>query len=138
MSSGSTLPDVAEVLRPILERVPREQQPLLIALAERMAAERYRGWAEAVARHQGNAQARETFLSCALLEEDNAAFLESISMSEENVLGSCFCGAVRFSVRLPTIFCGHCHCSMCRRSHGAGYVTWLAVPRGQFELEAGE
>ena len=61
-----------------------------------------------------------------------------ISMSEENVSGSCFCGAVRFSVRLPTLFCGHCHCSMCRRSHGAGYVTWLAVPRGQFEIQSGE
>jgi hypothetical protein len=27
---------------------------------------------------------------------------------------------------------------MCRRNHGAGYVTWFAVPRGQFSLEAGE
>jgi hypothetical protein len=59
-------------------------------------------------------------------------------MSQEKVSGSCFCGAVRFSVRLPTLFCGHCHCSMCRRSHGAGYVTWLAVPKAQFQLEAGE
>lgn len=25
---------------------------------------------------------------------------------------------------------------MCRRSHGAGYVTWFAVPRGQFLLES--
>ena len=27
---------------------------------------------------------------------------------------------------------------MCRRSHGAGYVTWFAVPRAQFALELGE
>jgi hypothetical protein len=39
---------------------------------------------------------------------------------------------------MPTLFCGHCHCSMCRRAHGAGYVTWLAIPRGQFRLDAGE
>jgi hypothetical protein len=27
---------------------------------------------------------------------------------------------------------------MCQRSHGAGYVTWFAVPYGQFRLEPGE
>ncbi|MEA2624871.1 MAG: hypothetical protein QOD06_916 [Candidatus Binatota bacterium] len=59
-------------------------------------------------------------------------------MSETPVSGSCFCGAVRFSVRPPTTFCGHCHCSMCRRVHGAAYVTWLAVPRGGFSLDRGD
>ena len=59
-------------------------------------------------------------------------------MTDPRVSGSCFCGAVRFSIGLPTLFCGHCHCSMCRRSHGAGFVTWIAVPRSQFLLEGGE
>ena len=59
-------------------------------------------------------------------------------MAESRVAGACLCGAVRFSIALPTLFCGHCHCSMCRRNHGAGYVTWLAVPRGQFRLESDE
>ncbi len=59
-------------------------------------------------------------------------------MPEKSVSGSCFCGAIRFSVRPPTMFCGHCHCSMCRRSHGAGYVTWLAVARDQFRIDSGE
>ena len=59
-------------------------------------------------------------------------------MVGSQVSGSCFCGAVRFSVRLPTLFCGHCHCSMCRRSHGAAFVTWFAVPRSQLVLEDGE
>jgi len=27
---------------------------------------------------------------------------------------------------------------MCRRSHGAAFVTWFAVPREQFLLEAGQ
>jgi hypothetical protein len=27
---------------------------------------------------------------------------------------------------------------MCRRSHGAGFVTWTAVPPSQFRLTAGE
>ena len=59
-------------------------------------------------------------------------------MSNSSVSGSCLCGAVRFRVRLPSLFCGHCHCSMCRRNHGAGFVTWFAVPRAQLEIEAGE
>lgn len=59
-------------------------------------------------------------------------------MADARVPGSCFCGAIRFRIGLPTLFCGHCHCSMCRRSHGAAFVTWLAVPRGRFRLEAGE
>ena len=49
-------------------------------------------------------------------------------MAHKKVSGSCFCGAVQFSIELPTLFCGHCHCSMCRRPHGAAYVTWTAVP----------
>ena len=59
-------------------------------------------------------------------------------MSDERVKGSCLCGAVRFSVELPSVFCGHCHCSMCQRAHGAGYVTWFAVKREQLSLQAGE
>ena len=54
------------------------------------------------------------------------------------VRGGCLCGAVRFTVTLPTLFCGHCHCSMCRRNHGAAFVTWLAVPRPQLSIEHGD
>ena len=53
------------------------------------------------------------------------------------VTGGCFCGAVRFEVGLPTLFCAHCHCSMCRRTHGAGYVTWFAVPYERYRLITG-
>ena len=52
--------------------------------------------------------------------------------------GSCFCGAVQFRVAFPTLFCAHCHCTMCRRAHGAGYVTWIGVPRPQLAVETGE
>jgi hypothetical protein len=54
------------------------------------------------------------------------------------VKGSCFCGVVRFAARMPILLCGHCHCTMCQRSQGAGYVTWFSVPHEQFDLEAGE
>jgi hypothetical protein len=51
--------------------------------------------------------------------------------------GACLCGAVRFTITLPTLFCVHCHCSMCRRNHGAAYVTWTSVPPERLAVDAG-
>ncbi len=59
-------------------------------------------------------------------------------MATQIVQGSCLCRAVRFEIELPTLFCAHCHCSMCRRAHGAAFVTWFAVPRDRFRLTTGE
>ena len=59
-------------------------------------------------------------------------------MNTGTVHGACLCGAVRFQIRLPTDFCAHCHCSMCRRAHGAGYVTWVVVPKERFTMLTGE
>ncbi len=41
------------------------------------------------------------------------------------------CGRVRFVARSPSRFCCHCHCESCRRSHGAGYVTWVGYKTPQ-------
>lgn len=54
------------------------------------------------------------------------------------VMGSCLCGEVRFEVTPPTKWCAHCHCSLCRRAHGAAFVTWFGVERSQFALIFGE
>ena len=51
------------------------------------------------------------------------------------ILGSCLCGKVRFEATPPTKWCGHCHCSMCRRAHGAAFVTWFGVADDQFQLD---
>jgi hypothetical protein len=65
--------------------------------------------------------------------------MPSTSRSGETcVNGSCLCRSVRFEIALPTLFCAHCHCSMCQRNHGAGFVTWTAVPRRQFRVTTGE
>ena len=57
-------------------------------------------------------------------------------MATSPVPGACLCGAVRFEIEPPTVFCAHCHCSMCRRAHGAGYVTWIGIPYERFRLVA--
>jgi hypothetical protein len=52
--------------------------------------------------------------------------------------GQCLCGAVRFAITPPTLFCAHCHCRFCRAAHGAGFVTWAGAHEDRFELLAGE
>lgn len=46
--------------------------------------------------------------------------------------GACLCGATRFAFDLPSLWVAHCHCSMCRRAHGAAFVTWVGVKAAQF------
>jgi hypothetical protein len=48
------------------------------------------------------------------------------------IRGSCLCGAVRFEIAPPTKWCAHCHCTLCRRAHGAAFVTWVGVATTSF------
>jgi len=57
---------------------------------------------------------------------------------EHKVSGSCFCGAVVFTARLPSKWCAHCHCSMCRKTHGAGYVTWVGFEADRVGIKSGK
>lgn len=52
--------------------------------------------------------------------------------------GSCLCGGVKIRVTFPSKWCAHCHCTMCRKEHGAGYVTWAGFEDERFEITAGE
>lgn len=61
-----------------------------------------------------------------------------MSKQQKSVAGGCFCGAVTFTLDLPSKWCAHCHCSMCRKVHGAGYVTWAGFEQDRFHLEKGE
>lgn len=74
MSTARELPDVARVVGPVLERVAAEKRPLLVAIAERMAAERYRGWAERAKQPEH----AESLRACADREEEIARRVESL------------------------------------------------------------
>lgn len=45
----------------------------------------------------------------------------------KNYKGSCLCGAVSFSVTGFSDGAANCHCSMCRKFHGAVYGTLVRV-----------
>lgn len=52
--------------------------------------------------------------------------------------GSCTCGTVRYEVAGPFEVVGNCHCSICRKSHGAAFATWGIIQPHQFRWVAGE
>ena len=53
------------------------------------------------------------------------------------IRGSCLCGAVRYEIRGRLGRMSHCHCSMCRKAHGAAFGTYAQVARRDFALLAG-
>ena len=52
--------------------------------------------------------------------------------------GSCQCGAVRYEVTGEVSHVSHCHCSMCRKLHGALFVSFGGVARDDLKLEGAE
>lgn len=55
-----------------------------------------------------------------------------------SIQGSCSCGAVRYEVTGSIAFIGNCHCSICRKAHGAAYATWGIIQPGRFRWMSGE
>jgi len=51
--------------------------------------------------------------------------------------GSCLCGAVRYEVTGPVHDVHHCHCSMCRKSHGAAFATFARFTASDLRFVAG-
>jgi hypothetical protein len=58
-------------------------------------------------------------------------------VTDGRVEGGCLCGAVRYGIGLPSLWVAHCHCSMCRRAQGAGFVTWVGASETGFVLQSG-
>lgn len=54
-------------------------------------------------------------------------------MTERRVLrGSCLCGGRRYEVSGPLRGALNCHCSMCRKAHGAAFRSRAALDRADF------
>lgn len=73
MSTMDVRARLTALVGPALAGLAPEQQPAIVALAERIAAGRYRAWAERVAADD----ARERLLACAAREEEIAARVEA-------------------------------------------------------------
>jgi len=54
------------------------------------------------------------------------------------IRGSCLCGRVRFELAGPAEFINHCHCSMCRKAHGAAFGSFLHANAAGFRWLTGQ
>lgn len=54
------------------------------------------------------------------------------------IRGSCLCGKVRFELAGSPMFINHCHCSMCRKVHGAAFGSFLHADGRGFRWVSGE
>ena len=121
--SVEDLPDVAVVVARVLQRAPRGQRPLLIALAERLAAARYRVWAAEVGDH-----ARAALLSaCADREEDIARRVESLYADAVAIQRDLVAQTPEFEEINRAIFAGRPldqQFLMQARGERAGAATW--------------
>ena len=65
---------IVEAFEPLLPDVAADEIPMTIAILERLAADKYRGWAEQTT----DRVERDGLLACARREEEIAEFIESL------------------------------------------------------------
>ena len=60
-------------------------------------------------------------------------------MTEENIIeGGCLCGKVLYEIRGTLQSADNCHCSKCRRHHGAAFATYADFVPGTFRWVSGQ
>ena len=57
---------------------------------------------------------------------------------EQVITGRCECGKVQYEVDDEITDFSHCHCSQCRRLHGAAFASFGGVKRSKFKYITGE
>ncbi|MFK7802536.1 MAG: GFA family protein [Anaerolineae bacterium] len=59
-------------------------------------------------------------------------------MNYKPLSGGCLCGSVRYKLHAPAKSVEHCHCSQCRRAHGAMYASGAVLYTKDVQITAGE
>ena len=54
------------------------------------------------------------------------------------IQGRCLCGEVTYEVSGPFVSAMNCHCTRCRRAHGAAFASYAEVKPEQFRWLSGE
>lgn len=54
------------------------------------------------------------------------------------IIGRCECGRIRYQVDGVVEDFSHCHCSQCRRMHGAAFASFAGVDRDSFRYLSGQ
>ena len=59
-------------------------------------------------------------------------------MNVEPIRGSCLCGGIKFEITGPLMSPLNCHCSQCRKQHGAAFRSRVRVKAEDFRWLQGE
>lgn len=54
------------------------------------------------------------------------------------ILGGCFCGAIRYRIDGHPRRVTSCHCLHCRKTSGAPFLTWAEFDPARFEIVKGD
>jgi hypothetical protein len=124
MAAPDALSEIGAVLAPVLAQVPVERHPLLIALAERLAARRYRAWA----RETGNAE----LAACAAREEEIATRIEALYPDAAAVQRELLAAHPEVDEINRTLFAGRSQAEqfgMQARGERLGAATWRSFAK---------
>jgi hypothetical protein len=61
-----------------------------------------------------------------------------IKSKDSKKTGQCLCGIIKYEVTQIEKQMGHCHCSMCRKFHGAAFATFGEAKIENFKWLSGE
>jgi len=81
MSTKTTLPDLLAVFTPLFGQCAPDEQRILLAVLERLAAEHYRRWADTLS----DPEQKRDFLTAAALEEHIATVAEGLEPRAEQM-----------------------------------------------------
>ena len=135
--TASELPDLGEVIGRVLGRVPERERPLLIAVAERLAAERYRGWAD----HPEASRHRARLLACAAREEEIADRVEALYPGSAAIQRDILARHPDLEELNRSLFAGRSlaqQFTMQAQGERLGAATWRALARAKQEATARE
>jgi hypothetical protein len=128
------LPDVAALIAAALQRVAPEHQPLLVAVAERLAAHRYRGWA---AEPEIRTVASQ-LLACATREEEIAGRVEALHPGAAAIQGDLLRANPELEDLNRTVFAGRPlrqQLTIQARGERLGAVLWRALAKRDARAE---
>jgi len=135
--SESELPNLGEIIGRVLARVPERERPLLIAVAERLAAQRYRGWAD---RPEASGH-RARLLACAGREEEIAERVEALYPGAAAIQREILAKHPDLEELNRSLFADRPlaqQLAMQAQGERLGAATWRALARAELEASARE
>jgi hypothetical protein len=133
----TTIPNVAEILAGLLRNVDPKLQPFLLAKLERLAAQRYRTWAN----DHPDQSVREGLLACADREEEIARRVESLEPNASAIQDKLLSDHPELLDLNRTLFEGRplkVQFAMQAEGERAGAAAWRAYAAGASDPSARE